>query len=89
MCHIYRQYIIWCDMIFITLTLQQDEEESEGPHALLREITEERWFPKNVPATVPGVISAFVAILDNVGFPIHKQICVYTVQIHRLVVTYK
>jgi len=62
--------------------LSEESEEEDVTHPLLKKIKEEMWFPSSSPATLAAVVSAFIAVLEQVGNSVHTQICDYIVEIN-------
>ena len=71
---------VWSRSMYISVNVFQNDKDV---HPLLRKIADEQWFPKSSQKTVPGVVSAFIAIMDNVDPTVHTKICDYILDINK------
>ncbi len=62
----------------------EDEEESEEVHPLLKKISEERWFPHgNFSLTLDFVLDAIIEKLVDTSKTMVKTLTTHLIQLHR------
>ena len=61
------------------------DDENIDMHPIVKEITNQGWFPKKYKKSrfrnVAGIVAAFRDVMDKVTHPVHLQMCGYVTRI--------